>query len=146
MESLAAKQTKEVHVQQRRWPREEHCFSTFIQKRFPYTRVCTLSCIIVRSKKTLARECRIRDSMFLFLAVFFSFSSMSACSKKNILFCLINLTALRYLLAYLPYVMFKITVVKDFASPRLLVLPLFPPTEELFDVEMCTFKNSYIER
>lgn len=102
--------------------------------------------IIVRSKKTLARECRIRDSMFLFLAVFFSFSSMSACSKKNILFCLINLTALRYLLAYLPYVMFKITVVKDFASPRLLVLPLFPPTEELFDVEMCTFKNSYIER
>lgn len=100
--------------------------------------------IIVRSKKTLARDCRIRDSMFLFLADCFFFF-MSSCSKKPLLFCLINLTALIYLLAYLPYVMFKITVVKDFASPRLLVLPPCPPTEELFDVEMCAFKNSYIE-
>lgn len=87
--------------------------------------------ISVRSGKTLARDCRIKDSMFLFLAGFFFF--MSSCSKKNLLFCLIHLTALIYLLAYLPYVTFKITVVKDFASPRLLVLPLFPPTEELFD-------------
>lgn len=29
--------------------------------------------IIVRSKKTLARDCKIRDSMFLFLAFFFFF-------------------------------------------------------------------------
>ena len=103
--------------------------------------------IIVRSKKTLARDCKIRDSMFLFLAFFFFFFFPCVLAqKKNLLFCLINLTALIYLPAYLPYVMFKITVVKDFASPRLLVLPLFPPTEELLDVEMCTFKNSYIER
>lgn len=64
--------------------------------------------ISVRSGKTLARDCRIRDSMFLFLAGFFF--SMSSCKKKNLLFCLKNLTALIYLLAYLPYVMFKITV------------------------------------
>lgn len=95
--------------------------------------------ISVRSGKTLARDCRIRDSMFLFLAGFFF--SMSSCKKKNLLFCLKNLTALIYLLAYLPYVMFKITVVLGYSSSH---LP--PPTEELFDVEMCAFKNSYIER
>ena len=60
--------------------------------------------IIVRSKKTLARNCRIGDSMFLFLAGFFfpcllaqkkSFFLLHKLNDPNILTCLLTVRDLR---------------------------------------------------